>query len=192
MGYKSDKCLQLHDPSSNTFICFLFNFLPPHPYLYFLTSPLLFFPIFLFIILFSPLSALSSSWEIRKFPLETLAFSEQYSWVFFFLLDNFWPTFTWFFRRTCTGLCVHFLYISSILGELVLVFLWESEKYILAEFWFRPVLTETVTWERERGQTTTAKLVRPYRFSVLRLNWPVCTIYRFLSYFRFFAITRPN
>ena len=69
---------------------------------------------------------------------------------FFFLLDNFQPPFTWFFRRTCTGLCVHFLYISSILGELVLVFLWESEKYILAEFWFQPVLTETVTWERER------------------------------------------
>ena len=46
--------------------------------------------------------------------------------------------------------------------------------------------------ERERGQTTTTKLGRPYRFSVLRLNRPVCTIYRFLSYFQFFAITGPN
>ena len=108
-----------------------------------------FFSIFLFIFSFSPpLSVLSSSWEIRKFPPETSAFSEQYSWVFFFL-DNFRPPFGWFFRRTCIGLCVHFLYISSILGELVLVFLWESEKYILTEFWFQPVLTETVTWERE-------------------------------------------
>ena len=97
---------------------------------------------------FPTLCVLSSSWEIRKFPPETSAFSEQYSWVFFFL-DNFRPPFGWFFRRTCIGLCVHFLYISSILGELVLVFLWESEKYILAEFWFQPVLTKTVTWERE-------------------------------------------
>ena len=70
--------------------------------------------------------------------------------TFFFLLDDFRPPFAWFLRRTCTGLCVHSLYISSNLDELVLVFLWESEKYIPAEFWFRPVLTETVTWERER------------------------------------------
>ena len=72
--------------------------------------------------------------------------------TFFFLLDDFRPPFAWFLRRTCTGLCVHSLYISSNLDELVLVFLWESEKYIPAEFWFRPVLTETVTWEREREE----------------------------------------
>ena len=34
-----------------------------------------------------------------------------------------------------------------------------------------------------------AKPVQPYRFSVLRMNWLVFTIYRFLDYFQFFAIT---
>ena len=37
-----------------------------------------------------------------------------------------------------------------------------------------------------------AKLVQPYRFPVLWLNGPVFTIYRFLGYFRFYAITGPN
>ena len=36
------------------------------------------------------------------------------------------------------------------------------------------------------------KLVQPYRFSILRLNRPVFTIYRFLYYFRFSAITGPD
>ena len=144
-------------PSSYTFICFLFNFLPP------------------------------------KFPPETSVFSEQYSWVFFFLLDNFRPPFTWFFRRTCIGLCVHFLYISSILGELVLVFWFFFERVrntFRLNFDFSRYLTETVTWER--GQTTTAKPIRPRRFLVLKLNQSVCTIFRFLNYFWFFIITEPN
>ena len=75
-------------------------------------------------------SALSSSREIRKFPPETSAFSEQYSWVFFFSWTIFGLHLLGFLglRRTYTGLCVHFLYISSILGELVLVFWFFFER----------------------------------------------------------------
>ena len=87
--------------------------------------------------------------------------------------------------HTCIGLCMHFLYISSILGELVLVFLWESENTFRLNFDFGRNV-------RARGQTTTEKPIRPRRFPVLKLNWTVCTIYRFLSYFWFFVITGPD
>ena len=72
-----------------------------------------------YLLLFDFSTPLFSYLSFHLFVFPPLCFSAFFSWTIFGLHSLGFLG----IRHTCTGLCMHFLYISSILGELVLVFL---------------------------------------------------------------------